>query len=312
MPSASARLIATVQAVAVCFVWSTSFLITKRLYEYDVGPLTLTGLRFGLAAATLAPLWWRRRRGAIARGDAGRRLRLRVVIPLGIAGYAVNPAGYHIALAMSDASWVGVLLAVGNTFQVLAWSAVILREWPTRVQLIAMVMAVIGIVVFESPTGGVESAAVSVGSVLVGGVGYALWVVGGRVVMRDADPVALAFACMLAGAVPILPAGLLIEGLPRLPGTAWALIALLAVVNTASTFVVWNHTQRVLPAYESAIINNTMTVQVALLAFAFLGDPLGVRQWVAIGIVTSAIIVVQLVKPGSRHRTDTSSLPHDQ
>lgn len=46
-----------------------------------------------------------------------------MVIPLGIAGYAVNPAGYHFALAMSDASRVGD--SRGNTVQVLAWSAVI-------------------------------------------------------------------------------------------------------------------------------------------------------------------------------------------
>ncbi|MFG1942150.1 DMT family transporter [Nonomuraea sp. NPDC048826] len=288
----SPRLIATVQAVAVCFVWSISFLITKRLYEYGVGPLTLTGLRFGLAAAVLAPLWWFRSR----RGGVRRRLRPRVVIALGIAGYAVNPAGYHLALAMADASWVGVLLAVGNTLQVLAWSAVILGERPTRVQLAAMATAVIGIWVFAWPTGGAESV-VPVLSVVVGGAGYALWVVGGRVIMREADPVALASACMLAGAAPTLVAGLLIEGPPRLPVVAWALIALLAVVNTACAFVVWNHTQRVLPAYESAIVNNTMTVQVALLAFAFLGDPLGVRQWAAIGVVTAAILAVQLMKP---------------
>jgi drug/metabolite transporter (DMT)-like permease len=42
------------------------------------------------------------------------------------------------------------------------------------------------------------------------------------------------------------------------------------------------------------IINNSMTVQVALLAFVFLGDPLGSRQWVALGVVAVATLLVQL------------------
>jgi drug/metabolite transporter (DMT)-like permease len=103
---------AAVVALAVCFVWSTSFVVTKQLYRYGIGPLTLTGVRFGLAAVVLLPLWLRHHRGAARR--SGVAVPVRAVILLGAAGYALNPAGYNGGFASLDASWVGVLLGVNN------------------------------------------------------------------------------------------------------------------------------------------------------------------------------------------------------
>jgi drug/metabolite transporter (DMT)-like permease len=46
------------------------------------------------------------------------------------------------------------------------------------------------------------------------------------------------------------------------------------VVNTAFAFTLWNHTLRTLPAMESSIINGTMLIQIAVLAWVFLGEGL--------------------------------------
>jgi hypothetical protein len=51
----------------------------------------------------------------------------------------------------------------------------------------------------------------------------------------------------------------------------------LAVVNTAVAFTLWNRSLRPLSALESAGINNTMLIQIALLAWVFLGE--GPRPW---------------------------------
>jgi drug/metabolite transporter (DMT)-like permease len=65
-------------------------------------------------------------------------------------------------------------------------------------------------------------------------------------------------------------------------------------VNTAFAFTLWTHTQRSLAGYESAIINNTMAVQIALLAFFFLGDPLTPARWAAIVLVFACTLGVNL------------------
>lgn len=56
---------------------------------------------------------------------------------------------------------------------------------------------------------------------------------------------------------------------------AAALIAWLAVVNTALAFTLWNMSLRHLSAVESAGINNSMLIQIAMLAWIFLDEPPG-------------------------------------
>ena len=86
-------------------------------------------------------------------------------------------------------------------------------------------------------------------------------------------------------------------GLPAIPAAAWGLIVLLATVNTAFAFTLWTHTQRSLAGHESTIINNTMTVQIALLAFLFLGDPLAPARWAAIVLVFACTLGASVRAP---------------
>ncbi|TDC77635.1 DMT family transporter [Actinomadura sp. 7K507] len=292
--SERAHINAALQALVVCFVWSTSFIVTKYLYGEGIGPVTLTGLRYALASLVLLPLWWWRRHRTSPDSPQRPRLRLWTLIGLGLAGYAINPLGYTIGLTVLPAGWVGVVLGVNNTLQVLLFSALLLRERPTPVQLAAIVVATLGTVFFHLP-GGAPADAVLLPTlaVLISGVGYALWVVGNRSLLRGVGPLELTFPSMLVGSLPVLCVGVAVEGLPRLPVSAWAVILGLAAINTSAAFLVWTHTQRALATHESAAINNTMTIQVALLAFLLLGEQLTAWQWALIGVVAAATLTVQ-------------------
>jgi drug/metabolite transporter (DMT)-like permease len=68
----------------------------------------------------------------------------------------------------------------------------------------------------------------------------------------------------------------------------------LAVVNTAFAFTLWNHTLRTLTAMESSLINNTMLVQIALLAWLFLGDRPTGQQVLGLVVASVGILLVQL------------------
>lgn len=293
------RAFAALQALLVCFVWSTSFIITKQLYRDGIGPVTLTGLRYALAGLALLPLWlWRRRTGSASPRPP--RPRPWLLAALGLAGYAVNPLGYTLALAVLPASLVGVVLGVNNTVQVLLFGTLLLRERPTRVQLAAVAVAVLGTIAFHTPGAvPVDTLLLPALAMVLSGTGYASWVVGNRLLLRRTGALALVCPSMLAGASPVLAVGVGIEGIPRLPASAWSLMAVLAIVNTSAAFLLWTHTQRRLAAHQSAVINNTMTVQIALLAFLFLGESLTAWQWAMTGIVAGSTIAVQV---GGRSR----------
>ena len=76
-------------------------------------------------------------------------------------------------------------------------------------------------------------------------------------------------------------------------GRAWLIIGWLAIVNTALAFTLWNLSLRSLSAVESASINNTMLIQIALLASIFLGEAPGVLGLAGILVVSTGIFLAQ-------------------
>jgi len=74
----------------------------------------------------------------------------------------------------------------------------------------------------------------------------------------------------------------------------WAIIAWLAVINTAFAFTLWNHTLRTLSATESSVINNTMLVQIAFLAWVFLGELLDFQKMIGMLLAALGTLLVQI------------------
>ena len=124
---------------------------------------------------------------------------------------------------------------------------------------------------------------------VVAGIGVlanALSSILGRHVDRsgDLEPMTITVVSMGIGATVLLGGGVLTQGFPRLTPVHWGIILWLAVVNSAVAFTLWNHTLRTLSAMESSIINNTMLFQIAVLAWAFLDEPLTWREMVGMAV----------------------------
>jgi drug/metabolite transporter (DMT)-like permease len=107
---------------------------------------------------------------------------------------------------------------------------------------------------------------------------------------------------MSIGSILMLIWGGISEGIPSLSGGEWAIVIWMAVVNTAFAFSLWNLTLQTLTAMESSLINNTMLVQIAILAWIFLGEKIDLKMAVGLFFVSAGVILVQLRKsvPGNR------------
>ena len=77
---------------------------------------------------------------------------------------------------------------------------------------------------------------------------------------------------------------------------ALGLIAALALVNTALAFTLWNLTLRVLSAAESSVINNTMLIQIAVLAWLFLGESLDGKAIAGLLLAAAPGVAAQLIE----------------
>ena len=98
---------------------------------------------------------------------------------------------------------------------------------------------------------------------------------------------------MGVGALVLLAVGVAVQGLPHLDLTDWTIIGWLAVVNTAFAFTLWNQTLRTLSAVESSILNSSMLIQIAVLAWLFLGETPTPQQLVGLVLVLAETLVVQ-------------------
>ena len=70
----------------------------------------------------------------------------------------------------------------------------------------------------------------------------------------------------------------------------------MAIVNTAFAFTLWNKTLQSLTAMESSIINGTMLIQIAVLAWIFLGETITLVEGAGMLIAAGGAMLVQLKK----------------
>jgi drug/metabolite transporter (DMT)-like permease len=98
---------------------------------------------------------------------------------------------------------------------------------------------------------------------------------------------------------------------PEISTRGWAIITWLALVNTALAFSLWNLSLRQLSAVESAGLNNTMLIQIAVLAWLFLGEAPGLVALAGIALVSLGVYLTQIGKraPRTTDRQKKASSP---
>lgn len=283
---------AVLQALFVTFLWSTSWVLIKVGLD-EIPALTFAGLRYSLAFLLLLPL--------VARGNmrsAISRLTKRnwgLLIALGVVMYALTQGAQFLALERLPAQTTSLLLSF--TPVVVAFLAMaLLAERPAPWQVGGVALFLLGALTFLYPA---TFPADQVVGLVIAGVGLlanAGASVLGRYVNRSASlpAAAVTLVSMGVGAFLLLATGLATQGMPELSLRSWAIVVWLAAVNTAFAFTLWNLTLRQLTAMESSIINNTMLIQIAVLAWVFLGENLGVRQVVGLILASAGTLVVQV------------------
>ncbi len=298
---------AAAAALFVTFLWSTSWVLIKvGLDGLALAPLSFAGLRYALAAVVVVPLaavaLRRRRPGAEApdRGLLGR------VALYGLVFVTVAQGAQFAALSLLPATAVSLVLSLIPA--VVAGLAIVRREErASPAQAGGIALLGIGAFLYFGPAdlgaGGIPGLGAALVCVAAAAVSAHL----GRSLARDASmrlggPVGLTGLSVGGGAVALLAAGVFVEGVPALDARGWALVGWLAIVNTAFAFVLWNAALRTLTAVESSVLNNTMLIQIAILAVVLLDERLEPVQVAGLAAAAAGALVVQLAPALLRRR----------
>jgi len=283
---------ALLQAVLVTFLWATSWVLIKVGLE-NIPALTFAGLRYFIAFLILAVVFLRSGQSAALRTLSKRDWTS--LIALGLVYYTITQGTQFLGLKYLPAILLSFIL--NFTAPVVALIGIpLLNEKLTLLQWTGMGIFLAGVVVYFYPVGIQEGmalgVAIGVSSMLANSAASIL----GRSINRAGhiEPLTVTVVSMGVGATALLGSGLFVEEMPKLDVTGWGIILWLAVLNTAIAFTLWNRTLRTLSAVESSMISNTMLVQIAILAWFFLGERPSVQEWVGMGIVVVGVVLVNL------------------
>ena len=286
------HIFAVLQALLVTFLWSTSFIIIKWGLA-DIPPTTFAGLRYFLAFLCFLPFIFKKKYV-----DEIKELSLRQwykLILLGFVFYTLTQGTQFLGLSLLPA--VSVSLMLNFTPIVVAIMGILfINEIPSRLQRSGAVIFLVGIIFYFYPISfegnqGLGLVVMAIGVLANSGAGIL-----GRDInrQRNISPVVITFISMGIGSIILLLTGFLYTGIPTISMQNWIYLIWLAVVNTAFAFTLWNHTLRSISAMESSIINGTMLIQIAFLAWFFLDERITTQAGIGMGIAALGATLVQL------------------
>lgn len=291
--SLNPRTKAILQALLVTLLWSSSVILIKIGLQ-DIPAIMFAALRYGIAFLILLPFVLR---SAAARRQAAsldRRAWLLLSL-LGIVFYTFTQGAQFLSLVYLPAVTQSLLLNFTVVITALLGIA-FLSEKPRPAQWLGMGIFLLGVLVYFYPLDLPQGILIGIAFGAVQVIANALSSILGRYVNRDSRflPLVVTTVSMGAGALGLLIAGLLFEPMPVLAVREWAIIIWLAAINTAFAFTLWNNSLQVLSAVESSTINNTMLIQIAALAWIFLGETISGRQLTGLAIAFAGVLMVQI------------------
>jgi len=284
---------AILQALLVTFLWSTSVILIK-IGLLGIPAIMFAAFRYGIAFFILLPFVVGSKKARQQMASLDRRAWLLLIL-LGLVFYTLTQGAQFLSLVYLPAVTQSLLL--NFTVIVTAMLGIaFLSEKPRKTQWIGMGVFLLGTLVYfyplQLPIGlliGIGFGAVQVLSNAVSGIL-------GRYVNRDRSflPLVVTTISMGAGALGLFIVGFSFETMPTLTVQDWAIIIWLAAINTAFAFTLWNKSLQVLSAVESSTINNTMLIQIAALAWIFLGESITGQELVGLAIALGGVLLVQI------------------
>lgn len=269
--------------------------VLAKLALRDVSAFTFVWLQVAIGGVLLALYTFGIRRERIPKGLGPRAWLLLVAI--GVLNFSVVrfalllslerlPVNTHTFLQ----SFVGIVT--------MAMSIALMKERPSRIQLIGALIAVVGVRVFFDRVPPPQEQ-LGVGYLAIAVLGLATtnnlarklpMLTGGRL-----SNAVLSTLALWIGGVPLVVAGLLLDGWPSdLGARSWGIIGLNGLVSIALGLTLFNYFLRTLRSYEASILAGSGLIFTALFAMPILGDYLGLRQVGAIALMLLGMSLAQL------------------
>lgn len=286
------RPVAIFAALFVTVLWSSSFVIIK-LGLNEIPPLTFAGLRYVIAFICLLPFALKKERiEEIKNLHKPQWIKLTI---LGLLFITFTQGAQFLGLSLLPAVTVSLILNF-TPIIVAVMGIFLIKEYPTFLQWTGSLLFIAGILTYFIPLETENNQLLGIIIMIIGVAANAGSSILGRSVNRKGDlhPLTITIISMGIGSIILLITGIITQGFPAISLKNWFYLLWLAAINTAFAFTLWNLTLRTLSAMESSIINGTMLIQIAFLAWLFLDEPITFKEGIGMVIAGTGALLVQL------------------
>jgi drug/metabolite transporter (DMT)-like permease len=289
---------------AVYLIWGSTYLAIKLVSQH--GAFVLAGTRF-LTAGTLllAFTWWR---GECRRSDFSGRSWLNAAI-VGTCLMLLGNGGVAIATKTVDSGLVALMTAITPLWLV-GLDSMMHRthQRPSAVVWLGIAMGIAGVVVLKVGDFGTADAVSTIGILvmLVATLGWAMGSVWSKRPGSAHSPLVATAMQMLAGGVVLVVASIPKELIARDEWTllrtsppdltTWLWWGYLVVFGSLCGFTAYIWLLRNQPAARVATYAYVNPLVAIALGWLLLSEPIGVRTFVAAGLMLGGVAVIQLAK----------------
>ena len=287
------RAVAIFEALAVVAIWGSSFIFIKIGLDH-AGPLTLAGLRYFAAFLILLPFTLGRNRQRLPRS-----IWVRLAL-IGLCAYTIGNGSLFWGLKYLPATTSSFLMSL-IPLLVLALSIFWLREFPTAIQVIGLIISLAGCALFFAP--GLRSGEpLGLAITGIGLVGFALFGILGREIARvqAVGTVVLTAYPLGFGGAALLILARFVEGPLQITPAGIGIVLWLALVNTALAYLLYNHALQSLTALEMNLLLNLAPFATALIAVLVLAEVLQPVQYIAMTIAIAGAGLAQWRKSAAK------------
>ena len=276
--------------LAAAFAWGAQAVVARSGTVAGYTPLDLAALRYIAAGLVLAPFAWRARKALLAIGLP----RLMVVA---IAGGAGNALLFSWGLVHAPASHGGTIAPITAAIMGAVLGIPLLREWPTRGRVVAILVIVAGVALIGwDGIGGAHPGAWRGDLILLcAGTSWAAF----TLLLRRWQVPALAgnaAVCCLS-ALMLVPVWLAL-GMGSVPGQPIGMTLLQMVaqglVASALATTLYARAGELLGATRTACLTSLVPVTAVLLSVLVLAEPLGLAKLsgvtLAVGGMLAAVV----------------------
>jgi drug/metabolite transporter (DMT)-like permease len=218
-----------------------------------------------------------------------------LLVAAGICGYTLAQGLQFVGLFYLPAVTSTFVLNFTPVF-VLVLGVLLLREKVSRLQLVGLPVALLGAYAFFSERLAGAGQQIGILAVIVSSLSWAIYMIIVRKIQRvdSFGSLKLTTLTMGIGTAGLVLLAAVFDGLRPISLNGLLIILWLGVVNTALAFLLWNHVLRSIHAYELSVIQNSMLVQVAVLAWIFLDERVTYVMTLGILLVIVGVVLVQL------------------